>query len=108
MSLKSIVNKIRSMNTQNVYFGMSSPIDDLHEKQRKIFLRGMSKYALELYVKKNDIKNFTKLALSDPEDKKQEDVLSSMIKSGKIADVLDDSMASKLSENEKLLEDLGF
>ena len=106
MSLKTIVNRLKSMNSQNVCFGMSSPLDDLQERQRKIFLRGMSKYALNLYERNKDIKNFTKLALSDPEDKSHDGLVKSLLNSGKIVDALDSNNIMELSENEKLLDDL--
>ncbi|MBR1461075.1 hypothetical protein IJ596_05535 [bacterium] len=107
-SLKSIVKKIRTMNSQNTYFGATSPIEDLHDKQRKIFLRGMSKYALDLYVRKKDIKSFTKIAMSNPEDNSQEDIVDSLIKSGKVSDIISGSAVDRLSSNKKLLDDLGF
>ena len=108
MSLKSIVNRLKSINSQNVCFGMSSPFEDMQEQQRKIFLRGMSKNALNLFERNSDIKKFTKLALSDPEDKSHENLMYSLVRNGKIIDVSDSNKISALSRNEKLLDDLGI
>jgi len=108
MSLKNIVNRLKSMNSQNICFGMSSPIEDLHEQQRKIFLRGMSKYALNLYERNKDIKTFTKLAMSNPEDKSHERMVSSLVKEGKILDTTNTDKILELSSNKKLYDDLGL
>ena len=108
MSLKNIVNRLKSMNSQNICFGMSSPVEDWHEEQRKIFLRGMSKYALNLYERNKDIKTFTKLAMSDPEDKSHEKMVADLVKDGKILDTTDTDKIFDLSSNEKLYDDLGI
>ena len=102
MSLKNIVNRLKSMNSQNICFGMSSPVEDWHEEQRKIFLRGMSKYALNLYERNKDIKTFTKLAMSDPEDKSHEKMVADLVKDGKILDTTDTDKIFDLSSNKKL------
>ena len=47
---------------------MIKPFDVNFDTSKNEFLDSLSKHALKLYEKKCDIKNFTKLVLSDPEN----------------------------------------
>lgn len=82
---------------------ISSPAEELKKESRNSFLRGLSKHALNLYVKKSDIKNFTKLALSNPEDKSHNKLVEEL----DIIDPWGDDLFD-LANNENFLKDLGL
>ena len=89
-------------------FSMTSPVNKMREQSKKSLLRGMSKHALDLYERKTDITNFTRLALSNPENTSHEKIVDELFCSGKVADVLADDVLFNLSHNEKFLKDLGL
>ncbi len=71
------------------------------------FLNSLSKHALKLYEKQIDIKNFTKLVLSDPENTSHNEIVSELFKKG-VKDPLENEKLAELADNSKLLEDLGL
>lgn len=87
---KNLVKQLRERKTEMSCFPMTSPLE---EKTRKIFLKGLSEHALKLYEKKSDIKKFTKLALSNPENDDYKELIEKLF---------------DLSDNEKFMRDLGI
>ena len=83
---------------------VGNPIESNVESK---FLNSMSKHALKLYEKKCDIKNFTKLALSDPENTSHNERVEKLLQEG-VFDPLEESVIEELSKNKKLLDDLGL
>ncbi len=80
---------------------VSSPFENIKISAQKTFLNSLSKHALNLYQKKTDIKNFTKLALSDPEDLSHNNIVKNQ--------QLDEyDILFDLSNNEEFLKDLGL
>ena len=79
--------------------GVTNPIEE------NVFLTSMSKHALKLYEKQCDIKKFTKIALSDPEDNFHNEIVEELLKEG-VFDPLEDSVIKELSENKDLWNDL--
>ncbi len=87
---------------------MSSPIGSLEKETYKAFLKSMSCQALNLYERKTDIKNFTELALSDPENTSHNDIVENLLKNDGVIDPFDETKYFNLSENERFLKDLGY
>ena len=83
-----------------------STLPDNNAKQS--LLRKLSKSALNLYVKHSDIKNFTKLALSDPENLNHEKLVQDLIEKGEISDIMSDKSIVDLIDNDEFLKDLGL
>jgi len=83
-----------------------STMPDNNSKQS--LLRKLSDSALSLYVKHTDIKHFTKLVLSDPENLEHEKLVQDLINKGEISDIMSDKSVTDLTENEKFLKDLGL
>lgn len=75
---------------------------------KQSLLRKLSKNALNLYVKHTDIKHFTKLVLSDPENLEHEKLVQDLINKGEISDIMSDKNIKNLTENDKFLKDLGL
>ncbi|MBQ8458690.1 hypothetical protein IJ541_01155 [bacterium] len=102
---KKLAQQLKAKNTEKSYFPMTSPLEsDL----KNSFLKSLSKHALNLYERKTDIKNFTKLVLSDPENNSHNEIVKELIKNNKIADPLSDETLFELSENSKFMKDLGL
>ena len=87
---KNLVRQLKEQNYQKSPSFMSSPFEN---KTEKIFLKGLCEHALNLYEKKSDIKKFTKLVLSNPENEDYKELTEKLF---------------DLSENEKFLRDLGL
>lgn len=67
----------------------------------------ISSQAINLYQKEQDIKKFSNLAMSDPEDLSHEEIIANLFNKGVLDPFSEDSIAN-LSENQRLWDDLGL
>lgn len=74
-----LAQKLNIKNSKHQIAGATNPIE---ENSGNEFLNTMSKHALKLYEKQCDIKNFTKLALSDPENTSHNERVEQLLKDG--------------------------
>lgn len=89
-----MLNKIlQQLKVKKGLYTSTSPID-----------RSLSKHALELYEKKTDLKKFTKLAMSDPEDLSHNELVAE----NNIIDPIDEEHLNGLINNDNFLKDLGL
>jgi len=95
---------IKTNKAANLY---SNPIEQSGSDAKNEFLNKMSKHAINLYEKKCDIKNFTKLVLSDPENTLHNKQVEELLKDG-VFDPLEDEIIKELASNKELLRDLGL
>ena len=65
-------------------------------------------YEKQLEDRKNDIKKFTELAISDVENLSHNDLVMEIYKNGFCGSEFESEILSELSNNEKLLKDLGL
>ena len=65
----------------------------------------VSNEAAHLYQKEQDIKQFSTLAMSNPEDLSHEEIIQGLFNKG-VVDPLSDEAAKGLSMNQRLLDDL--
>lgn len=84
-----------------------NPIDVDFDSRKSIFLDKLTKNALKLYEKECDIKNFSKLVLSDPENTSHNEIVNELFSKGLI-DISDDEKLAELSDNRRFLRDLGL
>lgn len=106
---KKLAKQLKSENMgETSFFPMSSPVKSLKEETKNSFLKSLSKHALNLYERKTDINNFTKLALSDPENKSHNDIVDQLFGKEGFKDPFEDDALFSLSENERFLKDLGL
>ena len=103
--LSERINNLKPKKSDSSY--VSSP-DDIKNQAKKSFLNKLTDNALNLFVKHSDIKKFTKLVLSDPENLEHEKLVNDMIESGKISDVMSDKSVLDLTDNESFMKDLGL
>ncbi len=104
---KKLAKQLKAENDANSSFSMSSPMEAMQEQAKKTFLKRLSKHALNLYERKTDINNFTKLVLSDPENKSHEDIVDKLFNKG-VVDPFSEDAIFNLSDNERFLRDLGL
>ncbi len=102
LSQKLNINSKKALNQ-----GMIKPFDVNFDTSKNEFLDSLSKHALKLYEKKCDIKNFTKLVLSDPENTSHNDIVKELFNDN-IKDPLENKKLEELANNDKLLKDLGL
>ena len=105
--LRKFVLKLNNNKKQKAANGMSNPIE-LNNGQPNEFLDNLSKRAVEMFEKQCDIKNFSKLVLSDPENTSHNALMQEMIREGKIKDPFEDQKLAELADNERFLRDLGL
>ena len=67
----------------------------------------ISNRALQMYERELDIKNFTELATSDPENTSHNELVKELFAKG-VVDVFEDSTIAALSSNKSLIDDLGL
>ncbi len=84
-----------------------NPIEVDFDDNKHDFLNKLTKNALNMYEKKCDVKNFTKLVLSDPENTSHNDIVNELFSKG-IIDPTDDEKLLELSDNKRFLRDLGL
>lgn len=80
---------------------VSSPFERIKNTAKTNILKSLSEHALNLYQRKTDLKNFTRLALSDPQDKSHNELI-------KNAGLDEYDILFDLSNNDEFLKDLGL
>ena len=102
-----ISEKLSSKTTKTNSSYVSKPDSCNNFMSENLFLNKLSTHALNLYEKKCDIKNFTKLVLSDPENTSHNKMVEDLFKD-KVLDPLEEKILKELSCNEALRRDLGL
>ena len=95
---KNLVKQLKSNCAQKVNPSMTSPFKESPQ------LKDMACHALGLYERQNDIKKFTELAMSNPENNSHDELVAKLFE----CDPLSDEALLELSENSRFLEDLGL
>lgn len=104
---KKLSEKFSTKNKKSAANGMIKPIDVNFDTSKNEFLEGLSKRAVKLYEKQHDIKKFSQLVLSDPENNSHNELVDNLFKNGTF-DPLEDEKLEKLSDNRRFLRDLGL
>ena len=99
--LKKIAVQLNLKKSQKSDGFATSPLEEDKQTERKNLLKTLSERALNLYQKRTDIKKFTKLTLSNPEDLSHNELVKE--KELDEYDILFD-----LSNSEEFLKDLGL
>lgn len=84
-----------------------NPIEVDFEQRQSVFLKHLTKTAVNMYEKQADIKKFTKLVLSDPENTSHNKLVTALFSHG-IVNVEDEEKLIELSDNRRFLRDLGL
>ena len=93
--------KLKGKHFQS-YNNATNPTEDMN------VLKILSKRVINLYERSSDINKFTKLALSDSEDKSHEQIVENILKEENLPNDLFDNNLDELIENQKFIDDLGL
>ncbi len=104
---RKLVDKLNIPEKQKAVQGMGNPITPSATPIKNEFLDGLSKRAVEMFEKNCDIKNFSKLVLSDSDNTSHIDMMQEMFQKG-VTDPFEDEKLAELADNEKFLRDLGL
>ncbi len=107
MKLFKRLSEKLSTKTTAPNHGMIKPVDVDFDLSKNEFLDNLTKHAVNLYEKNCDIKNFSKLVLSDPENTSHNQLVEELFKKGAV-DPLEDEKLEKLADNSRFLRDLGL
>ncbi len=107
MELFKKLSKKFNTKSNKAFNGMIKPIDVDFNMSKNEFLDGLSKRAVKLYEKQHDIKKFSKLVLSDPDNTSHNELVNNLLHNGTI-DPLEDEKLEKLADNSRFLKDLGL
>ena len=97
------VSEIREKHNSVATNPLSVDFDD----RRSVFLNKLTKTAVNLYERNCDVRNFTKLALSNPENQSHNEIMDELFSQG-VIDPSDDEKLMELSNNSRFLRDLGL
>lgn len=89
---------------------VTNPLKNPYQNTDKSLLideTAISGQAIKLYQKEQDIKQFTNLAMSNPEDLSHEDIIANLFDKG-VVDPFSDDVFGELSQNQKLWNDLAL
>ncbi len=106
--LKKLAEQLKTEFIETSTAPVVSPIESLKEQSSKNFLKKLSKHALNLYERKTDINNFTKLALSNPKNDSHNKIMDKLFAQKDVVDPFSDEEIFGLSHNERFLKDLGL
>lgn len=104
---KQLSEKLSTKGKKVSNQGMIKPIDVNFDISKNEFLDNLTKHAVKLYEKKCDIKNFSKLVLSNPETTSHNQLVEELFQKG-VIDPLEDEKLEKLADNSRFLRDLGL
>ncbi len=104
---KKLAQRLKDYNNRTNTAPVTLPFGDSFATSKNEYLKNMSKKAVELYEKQTDIHNFSKLVLSNPENKTHNDMVKKLFEDG-VADPFVDEKLADLANNRKFLRDLGL
>lgn len=104
---KKLSEKLSTKNKKTCN-GMIKPIDVNFDTSKNEFLDNLSKKAIKLYEQQHDVKKFTQLVLSDPENLNHNEIVNDLFNKGNLIDPLEDEKLERLADNKRFLRDLGL
>ena len=85
----------------------TNPLNVDFEGRKSLFLNKMTHSALDMYERKCDIKHFSQLVTSNPENQSHNRIKDELFASG-VKDPFSDEELLELSANKRFLQDLGL
>ena len=106
MMFKKLAQKL-NIEKNNKNSAAINPLDVDFDGRKSVFLDKLTRTAVNMYERKSDIKKFTKLALSNPENDSHNRIMDELFSKG-VIDTSDDEKLLELSDNTRFLRDLGL
>ncbi len=106
MMFKKLAQKL-NIEKQKRNSVATNPLDVDFDGRKSVFLDKLTKTAVNMYERNCDIKNFSKLVLSNPENDSHNKIMDELFSKG-VVDPADDERLMELSDNTRFLRDLGL
>ena len=106
MLFKKLAQKLNTQKSDRTA-GMINPLDIDFDVCKNKFLGNLTKNALKMYERRCDVRNFSKLVLSNPENTSHNDMAEELFAKG-VIDPFEDDKLAHLADNKTLLKDLGL
>ena len=106
MLFKKLVQKFNTQKINNASC-MINPFDANLGTSENKFLGNLTENALKMYERRCDVRNFSKLVLSNPENTSHNDMAEELFAKG-VIDPFEDDKLAHLADNKNLLKDLGL
>lgn len=106
MMFKKLAQKLNK-DRQKLSSAAINPLEVDFDDRKSVFLDKLTRTAVNMYERKCDIKNFSKLVISDPENDSHNKIMDELFSKG-IIDASDDEKLLELSDNSRFLRDLGL
>ena len=106
MMFKKLAQKLNK-DRQKLSSAAINPLEVDFDDRKSVFLDKLTRTAVNMYERKCDIKNFSKLVLSDPENDSHNKIMDELFSKG-IIDASDDEKLLERSDNSRFLRDLGL
>lgn len=84
-----------------------NPLEVDFDERKSLFLNKLTHNAVNMYERKCDIKKFSELVLSNPENTSHDKLVETLFEQG-VIDPCDDIKLMELSDNRRFLRDLGL
>ena len=84
-----------------------NPLEVDFEGRKSVFWDKLTKTAVNMYERRCDVKKFSKLVLSDPENDSHNKIMDELFSKG-VIDASEDEKLFELSDNTRFLKDLGL
>ena len=104
---KKIAQQLKVSQVKNSPEHVTLPFGKEFLTEKNAFLKDISKKAVDLYEKQSDIKHFSELVLSNPENTSHNEMVEDLFQNGVADPFIDDKLAN-LANNQKFLKDLGL
>ena len=104
---KKIAQQLKVSNEKQIPEHVTLPFGKEFLTEKNSFLKDISKKAVDLYEKQSDIKHFSELVLSNPENTSHNKMVEKLFEDGVADPFIDDKLAD-LANNQKFLKDLGL
>lgn len=104
---KKLAQQLKTSCQRSVPEHVTLPFGKEFLSDKNKFLKDISEKAVELYERQSDIKHFSELVLSDPENSSHNDMVKRLFDDG-VADPFVDDKLAELADNKRFLRDLGL
>ncbi len=104
---RKIAQQLKVTQVKNSPEHVTLPFGKEFLTEKNAFLKDISKKAVDLYEKQSDIKHFSELVLSDPENTSHNKMVEKLFEDGVVDPFVDEKLAD-LADNQKFLRDLGL
>lgn len=106
LMFKNLAKKLNAEH-EKVVGSATVPISINYDRRSQLFLDKLSRHAVDLYEREQDVKKFTELALGTADTEVDNNLINRLFSKG-VIDPFQDKKLNELSSNQRFLKDLGL